>query len=122
MAAREILSLETWPHAKRYWFDDAEYDEGMDRLRLSYGPLTAASACPTPEGHVLRIAEPHGYLCGLVLTDVTGRLRRDGRIAVTIAPCEVIELDLADIASLLSRPGARRTNRFARRAREHEQL
>jgi hypothetical protein len=122
MAAQAILTLETWPRGRRYWFDDAEYDEGMDRLRLSYGPLTAASACPTAEGHVLRIAEPEGYLCGLVLTDVTGRLRRDGRIEVTMGPAELLELDLAEVAALLSRPGARRTNRFARRAREREQL
>lgn len=122
MGEPAILSLVTWPQGQCYRFDDAEYDEGTDRLRLSYGPLTAASACPTPEGHVIRIAEPHGYLCGLVITDVTERLRRDGRIEVTMGPLELLELDLADVAAVLSRPGARRTNRFARQAREHEPL
>lgn len=122
MGAQAILSLETWPRGQRYCFDDAEYDESTDRLRLSYGPLTAASACPTPEGHVIRIAEPQGYLCGLVITRVTERLRRDGRIEVTMGPLELLELDLADVAAVLSRPGARRTNRFARRALERNPL
>ena len=113
---RPALVIECWPGGDRYAFDDAEYDAETDRLRLTSGPPTAASAELTPEGHVLRIAMPDGYVCGLVLTDVHDRLERFGHVDVSLGPTQFVSLNIDDLAGLLTRATARRSRRFARAA------
>lgn len=108
------IAIEVWPDGTRYRFDRCEYDERTDRLRLSFGGPTATTLEMTPEGHFLRIAVPDPVLVGLVITDVRHRLARDGRINITFGPLELATLTAADVAQLLTRPVARRTNRFAR--------
>jgi hypothetical protein len=110
------LVIETWPDGDRYVFDDAHYDAESDRLRLTAGPVTAASAELTPEGHIIRIAAPDGYLCGLVLTGVRDRLQRYGHLEVTLGPRQFASLDLDQLAGLLTRATARRVRRFERAA------
>jgi hypothetical protein len=110
------LVLETWPDGESYAFDDAEYDPESDRLRLTCGPPTAASAEFTPEGHIVRHAAPDGYVCGLVLTDVHARLERYGHIEVTFGPLRFVSLRIDDLAGLLTRASAQRARRFARAA------
>ncbi len=113
---RPALVLEAWPGGDVYAFDDAEYDADNDRLRLTSGPPTAAAAELTPEGHVVRIAMPDGWLCGLVLTDVHDRLERFGHVEVTLGPRQFVTLGIDDLAGLLTRATARRSHRFARAA------
>jgi hypothetical protein len=108
------LVIETWPDGDTYSFDDAEYDAETDRLRLTCGPPTAARAELSPEGHIVRIAAPDGYLCGLVLTNVHDRLERFGHIEVTLGPTQFVSLRVGDLAELLSRGRSRRVRRFAR--------
>ena len=110
------LVIETWPGGDQYSFDDAEYDSLHDRLRLTCGPPTAASAELTPEGHIVRTAVPDGYVCGLVLTDVHDRLERFGHVEVTLGPTQFVSLRIEHLAGLLTRATARRCRRFARAA------
>jgi hypothetical protein len=110
------LVIETWPDGDAFTFDDAEYDAATDRLRLTLGPITAASAELTPEGHIVRVAVPDGYLCGLVLTDVHSRLERFGHIEVTLGPRQFASLDIDHLAGLLTRATSRRVRRFERAA------
>lgn len=97
-----VVGLKTWPSGARYWFDRAEYDQKTDRLHLSYGPATAACACPTPEGHVVLVAQPEGYLCGITVTDLQRRFAHRGRIDVTLPDLERVTLSLTDVAAGLS--------------------
>lgn len=101
-SATPVLALRTWPSGARYWFDHAHYDAADDRLHLSYGPPTAAIAHPTHEGHVVHIAAPAGYVCGLVVHDVRGRLARRGRIDLTLHDLERVSLSVEDVANALS--------------------
>ncbi len=94
-----VLGLKAWPSGARYWFDRAEYDAETDRLHLAYGPLTAACACPTPEGHVVLLAEPGGYVCGVTVTDVRRRFAHRGRIDLTLPDLERVTLSLSDVAA-----------------------
>jgi hypothetical protein len=110
------LVIEAWPGGERYVFEDAEYDADSDRLRLTTGPPTAAAAELTAEGHIVRIAMPDGWLCGLVLTDVHDRLERFGHVDVTLGPRQFASLCIDDLAGLLTRAAARRSRRFARAA------
>jgi hypothetical protein len=111
------LEFWTWPRGDRFAFDDAEYDETSDRLRLTCGPPTVASAELTPEGHVVRVSALDGDICGLVLVDVHDRLERHGRLSVTLGPNQHVTLSAEDIVSLISRAVVRqRTRRFSRAA------
>lgn len=96
------LALASWPSGARYWFDRAVYDSGRDSLEMRSGPPTAASAYVTPEGHVVRVAEPDGYLCGIVLTDVRRRLAGRGTIEVTLRELERLSVSVQDVAAALS--------------------
>ena len=97
-----MLTLRVWPSGDTYRFDRADYDPQTDRLRLTAGPPTAASAAFSPEGHILRIAEPVGYLCGVTLTRVSQRLHDEGAIELTLSPDEFVVLHLDDVAHLIS--------------------
>jgi hypothetical protein len=97
-----VVSVKSWPGNARYWFDHADYDRATDRLHLTCGPPTAAAAYPTPEGHVVRVAEPAGYVCGLVLTDLRRRLARHGRVVVTLQTLERLSLSVEDVAEALT--------------------
>jgi hypothetical protein len=108
------LVIRTWPDDDTYTFDDAEYDAETDRLRLTAGPPTAAAAELTPEGHIVRVAAPDGYVCGLVLTRVHDRLERYGHIEVTLGPRRFVSLRIDDLAGLLTRATMRRVRRFER--------
>jgi hypothetical protein len=101
-----------------YSFDHADYDVDSDRMHLTCGPPTAASAAPTREGHVIRTAAPDGYFCGLTLVDVGRRLHEDGHITITFSPSEWASLGVADIAQALSGSGGsgRGRGRFRRAA------
>jgi hypothetical protein len=110
------LVITTWPDNDTYSFDDAEYDVDTDRLRLTVGPPTAACAELTPEGHIVRVAAPDGYVCGLVLTGVHERLERYGHIEVTLGPTQFVSLRIDDLAELLTRATSRRVRRFERAA------
>lgn len=97
-----VLALTSWPSGHRYWFDRADYDASEDRLHLTSGPATAASAYMTPEGHVVRTAAPGGYLCGLTVNDLRRRLARHGRITLTMGDLERLSLSVEDVAEALS--------------------
>ncbi len=97
-----VLALTSWPSGHRYWFDQADYDAVRDRLHLTCGPASAASACMTPEGHVVRTAVPGGYLCGLVVNDLRRRLARHGRVTLTLGDLERLSLSVEDVAEALS--------------------
>lgn len=111
-----VLSLKAWPSGDHYDFSGAAYDADTDRLELTWGPETAASASLSPEGHIIRRAAPDGYFCGVVLTDVRQRLADHGRIELTLGPREFVCLNVADVAHALGESGLRRTGRFERRA------
>ena len=100
--ASPVLSVQTWPGCERYWFDEATYDDVDDRLALTYGPVSAASAYMTPEGHVVRTAEPEGYLCGLVVHDLRRRLARHGSITITLGNLERLTLTVENVAAALT--------------------
>ena len=97
-----VLALTSWPSGHRYWFDHATYDAAADRLHLTSGPPTAASACMTPEGHVVRTAAPGDYVCGLVINDLRRRLARHGRITLTLGDLERLSLSVQDVAEAIS--------------------
>ena len=97
-----VLSVTSWPSGHRYWFDHADYDAASDRLHLTCGPATAASAYMTPEGHVVRTAAPGGYVCGLTVNDLRRRLARHGRVALTLGDLERLSLSVQDVAEALS--------------------
>jgi hypothetical protein len=97
-----VLSLRTWPSGARYWFDHADYDEATDRLHLTCGPSRATRACPTPEGHIVRVADHDGCLCGVTITDLQRRLDRRGRIDFTLPDLERVSLTLEDVAEALT--------------------
>ena len=100
--ASAVLSMTSWPSGHRYWFDHADYDATSDRLQLTSGPRTAAAAYLTAEGHVVRVAEPDGYLCGLVITDLRRRMAARGRIDLTLRELERLSLSVEDVAEALS--------------------
>jgi len=114
-----VLSFKAWPSGDRYDFSDAAYDPAADRLELTWGPPTAASAHVTPEGHIVRTAAPAGYLCGLVLTNLHQRLEDHGRVEVTLGPLAYVCLTVSEIAhALTDSVEQQRTGRFARSGRE----
>lgn len=108
------LSLRTEDGATTFSFDEADYDETADRLRLTAGPACAAWTEPTAEGHLLRVSAPEGVMCGLVLTHVRRRLMSDGCIEVTFADDQKVRLQAGEIAHLLT--SRRRSGRFHRTA------
>jgi hypothetical protein len=97
-----VVAVKSWPGNARYWFDHADYDQATDRLQLTCGPATAAAAYVTPEGHVVRVAEPGGYVCGLVLTDLRRRLARHGRVVLTLQTLERLSFSVEDVAEALT--------------------
>ena len=97
-----VLGVESWPSGARYWFDHAQYDRDTDRLALTCGPPTAAAVYVTQEGHVVRVAEPDGYVCGIVLTDVQRRLDGRGRVDITLRDLERLSLSVDDVAQALT--------------------
>ena len=97
-----VLSVTSWPSGHRYWFDHGDYDAATDRLHLTSGPPTAASAYVTAEGHVVRVAEPGGYVCGLVICDLRRRMAARGRIDLTLRDLERLSLSMEDVAEALS--------------------
>lgn len=112
--ATTVLSFKAFPSGERFDFHTARYDADTDRLHLSFGPETAVSAAVTPEGHIVHFAQPDGYFCGLVLTNVHQRLEDHGRVEVTLSPLDFVCLTISDIAHALTSPVERRTGRFTR--------